>query len=181
VGNAASKTLAACYCTNVIRILEVNSFNMRLIKAFLHTFFFTIYYWVVLKLHKQRGKLFGTWRDRGYFLIFSLFTLILLEPIKFLFYCLYVASGFELTMQDVNLYRNITFPVAILSMIYVSIRLKKEDYIEGVIHEILSTDKELIKKRYRYTLYTVVIPFVLSPAIFLLIRKFLQHVIVPMF
>ena len=154
---------------------------MRLIKAFLHTFFFTIYYWIVLKLHKPRGKPFGTWRDRGYFLIFSLFTLILLEPIKFLFYCLYVASGFELTMPDVNLYRNIAFPVTILSMIYVSIRLKKENYIEGIIHEILSADERLIKKRYKYTLYTVVIPFFLSPVWVTLLQKLLQRVIVPMF
>ena len=116
---------------------------MRLIKAFLHTFFFTIYYWVVLRLHKQRGKPFGTWRDRGYFLIFSLFTLILLEPIKFLFYCIYVASGSKLTDQDANLYKSIAFPAAILSMIYVSIRLKKENYIEEIIKEILSTDERL--------------------------------------
>ena len=154
---------------------------MRLIKAFLHTLFFTIYYWIVLKLHKQRGKIFGTWRDNGYILIFTLLTYLLIEPIRFLFYCIYAASGFELTMQDVNLYRNITFPVAILFMIYVSIRLKKEDYIEGIIHEILSTDKELIKKRYKYTLYTVLIPVIFSSLILLLLRKLIQHIIVPMF
>ena len=154
---------------------------MRLIKAFLHTFFFTIYYWVVLRLHKQRGKPFGTWRDRGYFLIFSLFTLILLEPIKFLFYCIYVASGSKLTDQDANLYKSIAFPAAILSMIYVSIRLKKENYIEEIIKEILSTDERLIKKRYKYTLYTVLIPFFLSPLWVTLLQKLLQRVIVPMF
>ena len=154
---------------------------MRLIKAFLHTFFFTIYYWVVLRLHKPRGKPFGTWRDRGYFLIFSLFTLILLEPIKFLFYCLYVASGFELTMQDVNLYRNITFTCIIIYMIYVIIRLKKENYIEEIIKEILSTDERLIKKRYKYTLYTVLIPVFSSPLWVTLLQKLLQRVIVPMF
>lgn len=153
---------------------------MRLIKAFLHTFFFTIYYWVVLRLHKQRGKLLGTWRDNGYILIFTLLTYILIEPIRFLFYCIYAASGFELTMQDVNLYRNITFPVAILSMIYVSILLKKEDYIEGIIHEVQSTDESLIKKRYKYTLFTVIIPFILSPLWVTLLQKLLQRVIVPM-
>ncbi len=154
---------------------------MRLIKAFLHTFFFTIYYWVVLKLHKQRGKPFGVWRDRGYLLICSLFILILLEPIKFLFYCIYMVFGFGQTVQDANLYRIIVFPVAIISMIYVTIRLKKEDYIEGIIHEILATDKKLIKNRYKYTLYTVVIPFILSPGLLFLLRLFLQRVIVPMF
>ena len=66
-------------------------------------------------------------------------------------------------------------------MIYVSILLKKEDYIEGVIHEILSTDKELIKKRYKYTLYTVLIPVIFSSLILLLLRKLIQHIIVPMF
>ena len=154
---------------------------MRLIKAFLHTFFFTIYCWAVLKLHKQRGKLFDEWCDNGYFVVFGLFTYMLLRPIVFLFYCIYVASGSKLTDQDANLYKSIAFPAAILSMIYVSIRLKKENYIEEIIHEILSTDEGLIKKRYRYTLYTVVLPFVLSPEFFLLIRTFLQHVIVPMF
>ena len=154
---------------------------MRLIKAFLHTFFFTIYYWVVLKLHKSPSKPFRAWRDRGYYSIFALFTFILMEPIRFLFYCIYAASGFKLTMQDVNLYRYTAFPAAILYMIYVTIRLKKEDYIEGIIHEVKSTDKDLIKKRYKYTLYVVLIPFFLSPLILLLLRKFIQHVIVPMF
>jgi hypothetical protein len=84
-------------------------------------------------------------------------------------------------MQDVNLYRNITFPVAILSMIYVSIRLKKENYIEEIIKEILSTDERLIKKRYKYTLYTVLIPVIFSSLILLLLRKLIQHIIVPMF
>ena len=102
---------------------------MRLIKAFLHTFFFTIYYWVVLKLHKSPSKPFRAWRDCGYYSIFALFTFILMEPIRFLFYCIYAASGFKLTMQDVNLYRYTAFPAAILYMIYVTIRLKKEDYI----------------------------------------------------
>lgn len=154
---------------------------MQFIKAFLHTFFFTVYYWVVLKLHKSRGKPFGAWRDRGYFSIFSLFTLMLLEPIKLLFYCIYATSGFELTLQDANLYSIIAFPTAILSTIYITIRLKKGNYIEGIIREILSTDKRLIKKRYKYTLYTVLIPFFLSPLILLLLRKLLQHTLIPMF
>ena len=154
---------------------------MRLIKAFLHTLFFTLYYLDYFKFHQPSEKIFDKWRDNGYILIFTLLTYLLIEPIRFLFYCIYAASGFELTMQDVNLYRNITFPVAILSMIYVSILLKKEDYIEGVIHEILSTDKELIKKRYKYTLYTVLIPVIFSSLILLLLRKLIQHIIVPMF
>ena len=154
---------------------------MRLIKAFLHTFFFTIYRWSVLKFHKQRGKLFDEWRDNGYFVVFGLFTLMLLRPIVFLFYCLYLASGSELTMQDADLYKSIVFPAAILSMIYVSIRLKKENYIEGIIKEILSTDERLIKKRYKYTLYTVLIPFFSSPLWVTLLQKLLQRVIVPMF
>lgn len=154
---------------------------MRLIKAFLHTFFFTIYYWVVLKLHKPRGKLFSAWRNNGYITIFTLFTYLLIEPIRFLFYCIFVASGFELTMRAVNLYRNIAFPAAILSMIYISIRLKRENYIEGIIQEIVSTDKELINKRYKYTLFIVVMPIALSAGLLLLLRKFIQHVIVPMF
>ena len=104
---------------------------------------------------------------------------MLLEPIKLLFYCIYAISGFELTLQDANLYSIIAFPTAILSMIYVSIRLKKEDYIEGIIKEILSTDKRLIKKRYKCTLYTVLMPFFLSPLILLLLRKLLQHILLP--
>lgn len=154
---------------------------MRLIKAFLHTFFFTIYCWAVLKLHKQRGKLFDEWFDNGYFVVFGLFTYMLLRPIVFLFYCIYVASGSKLTDQDANLYKSIAFPAAILSMIYVSIRLKKENYIEEIIKEILSTDERLIKKRYKYTLYTVLIPFFLSPLWVTLLQKLLQRVIVPMF
>ena len=154
---------------------------MRLIKAFLHTFFFTIYCWAVLKLHKQRGKLFDEWCDNGYFVVFGLFTYMLLRPIVFLFYCIYVASGSKLTDQDANLYKSIAFPAAILSMIYVSIRLKKENYIEEIIKEILSTDERLIKKRYKYTLYTVLIPIIFSSLILLLLRKLIQHIIVPMF
>lgn len=154
---------------------------MRLIKAFLHTFFFTIYCWAVLKLHKQRGKLFDEWCDNGYFVVFGLFTYMLLRPIVFLFYCIYVASGSKLTDQDANLYKSIAFPAAILSMIYVSIRLKKENYIEEIIKEILSTDERLIKKRYKYTLYTVLIPVIFSSLILLLLRKLIQHIIVPMF
>ena len=154
---------------------------MRLIKAFLHTFFFTIYCWSVLKLHKQREKLFDSWRDNGYFAIFGLFTYMLLRPNVFLFYCIYVASGSKLTDQDANLYKSIAFPAAILSMIYVSIRLKKENYIEEIIKEILSTDERLIKKRYKYTLYTVLIPVIFSSLILLLLRKLIQHIIVPMF
>ena len=66
-------------------------------------------------------------------------------------------------------------------MIYVSIRLKKENYIEEIIKEILSTDERLIKKRYKYTLYTVLIPVIFSSLILLLLRKLIQHIIVPMF
>ena len=154
---------------------------MRLIKAFLHTFFFTIYYWVVLKLHKPSEKPIDAWRDNGYFAVFGLFTYMLLRPIVFLFYCIYVASGSKLTDQDANLYKSIAFPAAILSMIYVSIRLKKENYFEGIIKEILSTDERLIKKRYKYTLFTVLIPFFSSPLWVTLLQKLLQRFIVPMF
>ena len=154
---------------------------MRLIKAFLHTFFFTIYYMDFFKFHQPSEKIFDKWRDNGYIPIFTLFSLILLRPIVFLFYCIYVVSGSKLTMQDANLYKSIAFPVAFLSIIYVSIRLKKENYFEGIIKEILSTDERLIKKRYKYTLYTVVIPFFLSPVWVTLLQKLLQRVIVPMF
>jgi len=133
------------------------------------------------KFHQPSEKIFDKWRDNGYIPIFTLFSLILLRPIVFLFYCIYVVSGSKLTMQDANLYKSIAFPVAFLSMIYVSIRLKKENYIEGIIKEILSTDERLIKKRYKYTLYTVVIPFFLSPVWVTLLQKLLQRVIVPMF
>ena len=154
---------------------------MRLIKAFLHTFFFTIYCWIVLKLHKQREKLFDSWRDNGYFAIFTLFTFILLRPNVFLFYCIYVASGSRLTEQDAKQYSYISITGIIISMIYVTIRLKKEKYIEGIIHEVLSTDERLIKKRYKNTLYTVLIPFFSSPLWVTLLQKLLQRVIVPMF
>ena len=154
---------------------------MRLIKAFLHTFFFTIYCWAVLKLHKQRGKLFDEWCDNGYFVVFGLFTYMLLRPIVFLFYCIYVASGSRLTEQDAKQYSYISITGIIISMIYVTIRLKKEKYIEGIIHEVQSTDERLIKKRYKYTLYTVLIPFFLSPLWVTLLQKLLQRVIVPMF
>ena len=140
---------------------------MRLIKAFLHTFFFTIYCWSVLKLHKQREKLFDSWRDNGYFAIFGLFTYMLLRPNVFLFYCIYVASGSRLTEQDAKQYSYISITGIIISMIYVTIRLKKEKYIEGM--------------RYKYTLYTVLIPFFLSPLWVTLLQKLLQRVIVPMF
>ena len=154
---------------------------MRLIKTFLHTLFFTIYYLDFFKFHQPSEKIFDKWRDNGYIPIFVLFTFILLRPIVFLFYCIYVASGSKLTDQDANLYKSIAFPVAILSMIYVSIRLKKENYIEEIIKEILSTDERLIKKRYKYTLYTVLIPVIFSSLILLLLRKLIQHIIVPMF
>ena len=154
---------------------------MRLIKAFLHTLFFTIYYLDFFKFHQPSEKIFDKWRDNGYIPIFVLFTFILLRPIVFLFYCIYVASGSKLTDQDANLYKSIAFPAAILSMIYVSIRLKKENYIEEIIKEVLSTDERLIKKRYKYTLYTVLIPFFLSPLWVTLLQKLLQRVIVPMF
>ena len=55
------------------------------------------------------------------------------------------------------------------------------DAIEEIIKEILSTDERLIKKRYKYTLYTVLIPFFLSPLWVTLLQKLLQRVIVPMF
>ncbi len=154
---------------------------MRLIKAFLHTFFFTIYYWDYFKFHQPSEKIFDKWRDNGHFAIFGLFTFILLRPIVFLFYCIYVVSGSKLTEQDANLYSKIAFPAAILSMIYVTIRLKKEKYIEGIIEEVLATDEGLIKKRYKYTLYTVLIPFFSSPLWVTLLQKLLQRVIVPMF
>ena len=154
---------------------------MRLINAFLHTLYLTIYYWDFFKFHQPSEKIFDKWRDNGYIPIFTLFTFILLRPIVFLFYCLYLASGSKLTMQDADLYKSIAFPAAILSMIYVSIRLKKEKYIEGIIHEVLSTDERLIKKRYKYTLYTVLIPFFSSPLWVTLLQKLLQRVIVPMF
>ncbi len=66
-------------------------------------------------------------------------------------------------------------------MIYAAIQLKKEKYIEGIIHEVQSTDESLIKKRYKYTLFTVIIPFILSPLWVTLLQKLLQRVIVPMF
>ena len=114
-------------------------------------------------------------------MVFGLFTYMLLRPIVFLFYCIYVASGSKLTEQDANLYSKIAFPAAILSMIYVTIRLKKEKYIEGIIEEVLATDEGLIKKRFKYTLYTVLIPFFSSPLWVTLLQKLLQRVIVPMF
>lgn len=154
---------------------------MRLTKAFLHTLFFTLYYLDFFKFHQPSEKIFDKWRDNGYIPIFTLFTFILLRPIVFLFYCIYVASGSKLTDQDANLYKSIAFPAAILSMIYVTIRLKKEKYIEGIIKEVLSTDERLIKKRYKYTLFTVIIPFILSPLWITLLQKLLQHIIVPMF
>lgn len=154
---------------------------MRLIKAFLHTLFFTIYYWDFFKFNQPSEKIFDKWCENGYIPIFTLFTGILLRPIVFLFYCIYAVSGFKLTEQDANLYRSIAFPMLIIYMIYAAIRLKKEKYIEGIIHEVQSTDEELIKKRYKYTLYTVLIPFILSPLWITGLQKLLQCVIVPMF
>lgn len=154
---------------------------MRLIKAFLHTFFFTIYYWDYFKFHQPSKKIFDKWRDNGHFAIFTLFTLILIRPSVFLFYCIYVVSGSKLTEQDANLCGYIAISGIILYMTYVTIRFKKEKYIEGIIEEVLSTDEGLIKKRYKYTLYTVLIPFFSSPLWVTLLQKLLQRVIVPMF
>ena len=154
---------------------------MRLIKAFLHTLFFTIYYLDFFKFHQPSEKIFDKWRDNGYIPIFVLFTFILLRPSVFLFYCIYVVSGSKLTEQDANHYGYITISCIIIYMIYAAIRLKKEKYIEGIIHEVQSTDERLIKKRYKYTLYTVLIPFFLSPLWVTLLQKLLQRVIVPMF
>ena len=154
---------------------------MRLIKAFLHTFFFTIYYWVVLKLHKPSEKPIDAWRENGYFSIFALFTLILIRPSVFLFYCIYVVSGSKLTEQDANLCGYIAISGIILYMIYVTIRLKKEKYIEGIIEEVLTTDERMIKKRFNYNLYTVLIPFFSSPLWVTELQKLFQRVIVPMF
>ena len=154
---------------------------MRLIKAFLHTLFFTLYYLDYFKFHQPSEKIFDKWRDNGYIPIFVLFTFILLRPIVFLFYCIYVVSGSEMTEQDANQCGYIAIFGIILYMIYAAIRLKKEKYIEGVIHEVLSTDERLIKKRYKYTLFTVLIPVILSPLWVTLLQKLLQRVIVPMF
>ena len=153
---------------------------MRLIKAFLHTFFFTIYYWDYFKFHQPSEKIFDKWRDNGYIPIFTLFTLILIRPSVFLFYCIYVVSGSKLTEQDANLCGYIAISGIILYMIYVTIRLKKEKYIEGIIEEVLATDERMIKKRFKYTLYTVLIPFFSSPLWVTLLQKLLQRVIVPM-
>ena len=153
---------------------------MRLIKAFLHTFYFTIYYWDFFKFHQPSKKIFNKWRDNGYIPIFTLFSFILLRPSVFLFYCIYVATGSELTEQEANQCGYIAISSIIIYMIYVTIRLKKEKYIEGVIDEVLSTDERLIKKHYKYTLYTVLIPFFLSPVWVTLLQKLLQRVIVPM-
>ena len=60
---------------------------------------------------------------------------------------------------------------------YFSIRLKREGYIEAIIDEIKSTEKTLIAERYRYTLFTVVIPASLSPLVFLFIRMFIKHIL----
>ena len=154
---------------------------MRLIKTFLHTLFFTIYYLDFFKFHQPSEKIFDKWRDNGYIPIFVLFTFILLRPIVFLFYCIYVVTGSEMTEKDANQCGYIAIFGIILYMIYAAIRLKKEKYIEGVIHEVLSTDERLIKKRYKYTLFTVIIPFILSPLWVTLLQKLLQRVIVPMF
>ena len=153
---------------------------MRLIKAFLHTFFFTIYYLDFFNFHQPSEKIFDKWRENGYFPIFALFTLILIRPSVFLFYCIYVVSGSKLTEQDANLCGYIAISGIILYMIYVTIRLKKEKYIEGIIEEVLTTDERMIKKRFKYTLYTVLIPFFSSPLWVTLLQKLLQRVIVPM-
>jgi hypothetical protein len=58
--------------------------------------------------------------------------------------------------------------------------IKKEDYIEGIIEEVLTTDERMIKKRFKYTLYTVLIPFFSSPLWVTELQKLLQRVIVPM-
>lgn len=154
---------------------------MRLIKAFLHTLFFTIYCWIVLKLHNPSERTIDAWRENGYYMIFGIFTFILIRPSVFIFYCIYVVSGSKLTEQDANLCGHMAIYGIILYMIYVTIRLKREKYIEDIIHEVLSTDEELIRKRYKYTLYTVIIPFILSPLWVTMLQKLLQHVIVPMF
>ena len=154
---------------------------MRLIKTFLHTLFFTIYYLDFFKFHQPSEKIFDKWRDNGYIPIFVLFTFILLKPCIFLFYCIYVVSGFKMTEQGANQCGYIAISGIILYMIYAAIRLKKEKYIEGIIHEVQSTDERLIKKRYKCTLFTVIIPFILSPLWITLLQKLLQRVIVPMF
>ena len=150
---------------------------MRLFKAFLHTFLFTIYYLDVFIFHVQRGKTFGVWRSRGYILMFGLFYIILWAPLNFLLYCICVACGYGQTIPDVNLYI-ITLLILSPSLIYVIIRLKNENYIEAIIKEILSTDKNLIKKRYRFTLFTVLIPALSSPFIFLLLKVRLHDILI---
>lgn len=150
---------------------------MSIIKNFLHTFFFTIFYWDVIKFKRKPYTTYDIWRDRGYFMLCVIFIFLLLEPIKFIFYILYVISGANLSSQDASLYNIIVFPSVILSMIYFSIRLKREGYIEAIIDEIKSTEKKLIAERYRYTLFTVVIPAFLSPLVFLFIRMFIKHIL----
>ena len=147
---------------------------MRLIKAFLHAVFCTAYYWGAFKFHVQRHKIFDYWRGIGYILIWTILTILLIEPIKIPFYCFEAINGYSLTRNDGQLHSHIACPIAIIIAILIAILLKRENFIESIIKEITSTEKQVFKQRYRYTLFTI-LPILLSPLILMWLRVHLKN------
>ena len=144
---------------------------MRLIKAFLHAVFCTAYYWGAFKFHRQRYKIFDRWEGiNGYIYIVVIVFILLIEPIKIPFYCFEAINGYSLTRNDGQLHSHIACPIAIIIAIIIAILLKRENFIESIIKEIISTEKQVFKQRYRYTLFTVLMPILLSPLILIWLR-----------
>lgn len=156
------------------RSIKFDSTTMRLIKKFLHAVFCTAYYWGAFKFHVQRHWMFDRWRGIGYILIGAIMAILLIEPIKIPFYCFEYINGYSLTRNDVQLHSHIACPIAIIIAILIAILLKRENFIESIITEITSTEKQVFKQRYRYTLFKI-LPILLSPLILMWLRVHLKN------
>ena len=100
--------------------------------------------------------------------------ILLIEPIKIPFYCFEAINGYSLTRNDGQLHSHIACPIAIIIAILIAILLKRENFIESIIKEITSTEKQVFKQRYRYTLFTI-LPILLSPLILMWLRVHLKN------
>ena len=127
-----------------------------------------MYYWHVCKFNAESDKTFNTWRLQGYTSLGLFFFVLLVQAILYLSLCVFAICDITIPKSVAMPYSYSVVIISILLVVIVVLCLRRENFIEIVIKEIHLMDKNLLKKKYRLTLFTVILPVVFSPLIPLL-------------